>query len=82
MKFVKYWAPGPRFDSREFARLAQSIDIMCAPVREGVVIDRDKLNSIPGGYLPVWLFINKRGINNPLCTAEPTDEDAQEAFDY
>lgn len=82
MRFIKYWAPGPRFNPYKFAELAQSVDIICAPVREGVVIDRDKLNSIPGGSLPTWLFVNRKSINNPWCTTEPTDSDAQEAFDY
>ncbi len=82
MKFVKYWSPGPRFNSYRFSELAQSVDIACAPVRDGVVIDRDKLNSIPGGYLPMWLFTNRRSINNPLCSTEPTDKDAQQAFNY
>lgn len=67
---VKYWAPGPRFNSRKFAAMLQDIGVDCKPVPGGVVIDRTKFNSIPETSLPAWARKNKASINNPLCTAE------------
>ena len=67
-KFIKYFAPGSRFNSQRFSEKARHAGIMCIPTDNDVIIDRHSLNSIPENLLPPWLLKNKSSINNPLCT--------------
>ena len=67
--FVTYFAPGPRFNNQRFSDEARHAGIMCIPSGDNVIIDRDKLNSLPESLLTPWLLKNKSSINNPLCTA-------------
>lgn len=67
-KFVKYFAPGSHFNPQRFSEEARHAGIMCIPSGDNVIIDRDKLNSIPESLLPPWILRNKSSINNPLCT--------------
>lgn len=75
---IKYFAPGPRFDAMQFAEMLQDAEVPAIAVEgNNVVLDRDCLNHIQAGWLPVWVYLNKGSINNPLCTAEPTKEEME-----
>jgi hypothetical protein len=61
---------GETFDKVEFSQLLRDLGVLAYYDESGIILDREALNRIPVGHLPVWVWLNKKDINNPLKTME------------
>lgn len=74
MKMVKLYSPGPRFNAAQFVEVCHGAMIAAAVVEGGVVVDRDAINNVPAGSLPVWVWLLKLNVNSSLCTGKASEE--------
>lgn len=71
---VKFFTPDC-FRRHEFVRLLRHNGVRAIALKDGILLDRTAFNAIPSGWLPVWAWLNKQDINDPLHTRHATIEE-------
>lgn len=76
MDMVKWWTPAPTFNREGFAKmLRNNCGVPACAVTDGVVLDREKFNSIPLALLPAWAYQWREAINNRFKTRKATPDE-------
>lgn len=65
MEYVKYFTQPP-FDNKGFADTLNRIGVRAKAVDDGVILNRQALNTIKVGSLPIWVYLNKEDINSKV----------------
>lgn len=69
----------PAFEREDFADMLCEINVECAPVGDGVILNRVQFNQVPAARMPVWAWLNRDDILSPLHTREATMREYRDA---
>lgn len=72
--YIKYFT-NDTFNKTDFCALCQEYGIFAIPCEGGIFLDRTQFNSLPGGKMPHWLWMNREYINSEYHTRKATAEE-------
>ncbi len=75
MQYIKYFT-NPIFNREQFVELLNTrMGVKAYAVSDGVILNRDAFNAIPGYEMPHWAWLNKKFINSELHTRPATPDE-------